>query len=181
MRRICGKSTQRPSVAILNRLGTALGLCFAGILKADFRPYYGVHLPDGWRFATRGEERCTYQTVEYSFCMTTSEMREPTFLIMAALAEGKRHGYRLIQSVRQHSGGRVTLQVGTLYSVLERLQTTGLVAAAGEEVVDGRLRRYYELTDEGVRELSEQISRMERNIRQAKTQLALRASIGGLA
>ena len=76
-------------------------------------------------------------------------LQEPTFLILAALAAQPLHGYGVIQEVAQLSGGRVTLRPGTLYGALDRLVEQGLVVADREEVVDGRLRRYYRLTDEG--------------------------------
>jgi len=103
-----------------------------------------------------------------------AEMREPTFLILTALAEGRKHGYALIAEAATLSGGRVALKVGTLYAALDRLQEQGLVAEAGEEVVDGRLRRYYELTDAGARDLAEEVDRLERNARQARRSLARR-------
>ena len=61
------------------------------------------------------------------------------------------HGYGVIQEVAALSDGRVTLRPGTLYGALDRLVEQGLVAADREEVVDGRLRRYYRLTDDGRR------------------------------
>ena len=73
------------------------------------------------------------------------EMREPTFLVLTTLAEGKRHGYAIIQGVASLSDGDVALKAGTLYAMLDRLTFDGVIALAGEEVVDGRLRRYYEL------------------------------------
>ena len=53
------------------------------------------------------------------------------------------------------SGERVALRAGTLYGALERLDADGLIAMDREEVVDGRLRRYYRLTDEGTARLAE--------------------------
>ncbi|MCW4385551.1 PadR family transcriptional regulator [Salinibacterium sp. SYSU T00001] len=100
-----------------------------------------------------------------------AEMREPTFLILTALAEGRKHGYALIAEASALSGGRVTLKVGTLYAALERLQEQELVAAAGEEVIDGRLRRYYKLTDAGAHELADEVARLERNAQQARRRL----------
>jgi PadR family transcriptional regulator PadR len=108
--------------------------------------------------------------------MTTSEMREPTFLVLAALATGKKHGYALIAEAGQLSGGRVTLGVGTLYAVLERLGAEGLVSPAGDEVVDGRHRRYYELTDDGASALAAQIARRESTTARAKAVLAARVT-----
>ncbi len=78
-----------------------------------------------------------------------TEVREPTFLVLVALAEGPRHGYGLIQDVQRLSNGRTKLRAGTLYATLDRLASEGLIEAAGEEVVEGRLRRYYRLTGNG--------------------------------
>jgi PadR family transcriptional regulator PadR len=116
--------------------------------------------------------------------MTTPEMREPTFLVLAALASGRKHGYALIAEAEQLSAGRVTLNVGTLYAALDRLGEQGLVSDAGEEVVDGRHRRYYELSDEGATALEAQIQRLESNAARARANLAARGSLrpaGGLA
>jgi DNA-binding PadR family transcriptional regulator len=84
----------------------------------------------------------------YTFNMT-DEIREPTFLVLASLAGHRRHGYGIIQEVERLSDGGTLLRAGTLYAMLDRLVNEGLIAAAGEEVVDGRLRRYYELSPQG--------------------------------
>jgi PadR family transcriptional regulator, regulatory protein PadR len=78
-----------------------------------------------------------------------SEVREPTFLILVALAGGRRHGYGVIQDVERLSGGKTKLRAGTLYASLDRLSCDGLISSAGEERVEGRLRRYYRLTSRG--------------------------------
>jgi len=78
-------------------------------------------------------------------------MTEQAYLVLLALAGEPRHGYAVIQGVRELSGGRTRLGAGTLYGNLDRLVAAGLVEAAGEEVVDGRLRRYYRATGEGRR------------------------------
>jgi len=78
-----------------------------------------------------------------------SEVREPTFLVLVALADGRRHGYGIIQDVERLSSGKTTLRAGTLYATLDRLASEGLIEGAGEEVVEGRLRRYYQLTVQG--------------------------------
>ncbi|MDA8061169.1 MAG: PadR family transcriptional regulator [Actinomycetota bacterium] len=81
-------------------------------------------------------------------------MREPTWLVLTALAgAGRLHGYGITGEVERLSEGRLRLRAGTLYAALDRLAGEGLVATAGEEVVDGRLRRYYALTTEGRRAL----------------------------
>jgi DNA-binding PadR family transcriptional regulator len=77
------------------------------------------------------------------------EVREPTFLVLTALAGGPLHGYGIIQEAEQLSKGRVQLRAGTLYATLDRLSADGLVEEAGEETVEGRFRRYYRLSKPG--------------------------------
>jgi PadR family transcriptional regulator PadR len=106
--------------------------------------------------------------------MADTEMREPTFLILASLAGGKKHGYALIKEADELSEGRVRLKVGTLYAALDRLEQQGLIAVAGDEVVDGRLRRYYSLADAGRSALEAEVTRLERNAAQARLRLGAR-------
>jgi len=98
-------------------------------------------------------------------------MHEPTFLILTSLAEGRKHGYALISDAAELSDGRVALKVGTLYAALDRLAREGLIAAAGEEVADGRLRRYYELTGEGQQQLAAEAARMAELSKRATARL----------
>lgn len=79
----------------------------------------------------------------------TQEVREPTFLVLTALADMARHGYAVIQEVERLSGGQTKLRTGTLYAALDRLARDGLIQVSGEEIVGSRLRRYYELTASG--------------------------------
>lgn len=76
-------------------------------------------------------------------------MREQTYLVLLALSGEPQHGYALIGAVSELSDGVVVLGPGTLYGALDRLVGEGLVAAGVEAVVDGRHRRYYELTGQG--------------------------------
>jgi DNA-binding PadR family transcriptional regulator len=105
-----------------------------------------------------------------------SRLREPTFLIMTALARGPLHGYGLITEVRELSEGRLTLRPGTLYGALDRLSDGGLVALDREEVLGGRLRRYYRLTEHGEATLRTEVERMRRNVEAATTRLDERAT-----
>lgn len=98
-------------------------------------------------------------------------MREPTFLILTALAAGPRHGYGIIQEVIALSEQRVTLLPGTLYTALDRLTAQGLVEPDREEVVDGRLRRYYRLTGGGVDALRAETARLRQLATAAEARL----------
>jgi DNA-binding PadR family transcriptional regulator len=110
--------------------------------------------------------------------MTQRPLQEPTFLILTALAAGAQHGYGIMTDVTEISAGRVQLRAGTLYAALDRLAGDQLVAADREEVVDGRLRRYYRLTPDGTRVLAAETARLQANAAVATRRLRL---AGGLA
>jgi DNA-binding PadR family transcriptional regulator len=103
-------------------------------------------------------------------------LSEPATLILAALAAGQLHGYGIIREVAGLSGGRLSLRPGTLYGALDRLSEQGLVRADGEEVVDGRLRRYYRLTEPGAGVLAAEVARMRQVADAADRRLVQRAA-----
>lgn len=90
--------------------------------------------------------------------MGNRSLQEPSFLILTALAAGPQHGYGIMADVGEISTLR--LRPGTLYAALDRLTSEGLVAMDREEVVGGRLRRYYRLTDDGSARLAAEVAVM---------------------
>ncbi len=106
--------------------------------------------------------------------MARPELREPSFLVLATLAGGPRHGYALMQEIRRSMDGHGTVRAGTLYAALDRLTAQGLVAETEQAVVEGRLRRYYDLTDEGAAVLAEETARLRRNVQLAVNGLKMR-------
>ena len=112
--------------------------------------------------------------------MTNAPLREPTFLILTALAARAQHGYGILRDVEEISEGRVILQAGTLYAALDRLSADGWVAVDREEVVDGRLRRYYRLTEPGAARLAAEVEKLQAHTRAARRRLHARLS-GGTA
>jgi PadR family transcriptional regulator, regulatory protein PadR len=89
-----------------------------------------------------------------------SEMRTPTYFVLASLLDGPLHGYAIIRRVGELSGNRVRLATGTLYTALDRLTAEGFVRLVGEEIVNGRVRRSYGLTDSGAGQLRAEAARM---------------------
>jgi DNA-binding PadR family transcriptional regulator len=100
-------------------------------------------------------------------------LREPTLFILLALSKGRKHGYAILKDVEALSEGRVVLSTGTLYGALARLMKQGVIrkshADSGEHCsisksrsvdADGRVRKYYELTQLGHRVLDVEIKRM---------------------
>jgi PadR family transcriptional regulator, regulatory protein PadR len=69
-------------------------------------------------------------------------------LLLAVLERGPAHGYAILSTLRQRSGGAFDLPEGTIYPALHRLEADGLLCSewAGE---GGRRRRVYRLTPAG--------------------------------
>ncbi|MET8147761.1 PadR family transcriptional regulator [Actinoplanes sp. NPDC049668] len=104
-------------------------------------------------------------------------MQEPTFLILTALATGPKHGYGVTQEVAELSEGTVKLRAGTLYGALDRLVEQELITVDRQEVVDGRLRRYYRLTDAGAGRLAERARRLRKQAEAAESRLRTRPNL----
>ncbi|MGW4500549.1 PadR family transcriptional regulator [Micromonospora sp. NPDC004336] len=103
--------------------------------------------------------------------MTARAMTEPAFFILTALLDAPRHGYGIVADVAELSRGRVQLKIGSLYGALDRLVGDGLVELDREEAWQGRLRRYYRLTERGRDALDAEAQRMAANARLATTRL----------
>jgi PadR family transcriptional regulator PadR len=87
-------------------------------------------------------------------------MREPTYFVLACLLQGPLHGYAIIKRAGELSHGRVRLATGTLYAALDRLTAEGYVRLVSDEIVNGRVRRCYGLTDPGAAALRAEAVRM---------------------
>lgn len=98
-------------------------------------------------------------------------LREPTFLVLTALAAGPQHGYSVLEDIRRISENRVCLRAGSLYGIFDRLRVDGLIELDHEEVVASRLRRYYRLTGPGRDLLTADTARLHRNAAAADRRL----------
>jgi len=65
-------------------------------------------------------------------------------LLLATLEDGPRHGYAVIEALRQATGGRLDMATGTVYPALRRLERAGLITGSWS-VAAGRRRREYRL------------------------------------
>jgi DNA-binding PadR family transcriptional regulator len=91
--------------------------------------------------------------------MAANEVRgssDRSVLVLTSLAGGPKHGYALIQDVREFAG--VRLGPGTLYGCLSKLETAGLVEALPAEA----RRHPYRITTSGLEVLRRQLSESAR-------------------
>jgi PadR family transcriptional regulator PadR len=70
-------------------------------------------------------------------------------LILALLEARPRHGYELGKLIEVRSGGRLQFRVGSLYPILCRLESQGLILGRWAEKAGERRRRFYRLTAQG--------------------------------
>jgi DNA-binding PadR family transcriptional regulator len=82
---------------------------------------------------------------------SSAPLKPAVFHILLALANHDSHGYAIMQTVREQSGGRVRLQTGSLYRHLATLIEQGLVVEgpAPRHVEDSRRGTHYRLTARG--------------------------------
>ena len=87
-------------------------------------------------------------------------LREVSYLVLVSLQDGPLHGYAILKRLAAGSIGRTTPAAPTLYATLDRLAAEGYVTVDREEIVNGRARRYYALTDAGHDVLAEAAQRL---------------------
>jgi DNA-binding PadR family transcriptional regulator len=63
------------------------------------------------------------------------------------------YGYQIIKELERRSQGYFKLKEGTLYPALHRLEKAGLALGKWQILPNGRQRRYYHITDKGLRVL----------------------------
>ena len=74
-------------------------------------------------------------------------------IILSLLAHGDAYGYQILQRIEHLSDGKLQWTAGTMYPVLHRLETKGLIEAFWRPPESGPRRKYYRLTDKGHRAL----------------------------
>lgn len=100
--------------------------------------------------------------------------------LLAILTQGPSYGYQLRQEFDRRTGGVWPLNVGQVYSTLDRLERDALVVRTGTEV-EGQI--YFEITDAGKEEvelwLSAPVQRSATTRDELSVKLALAASLPG--
>jgi len=95
--------------------------------------------------------------------MSDARLTPAAVRILIAIGPGERHGYGIMSEVRHQSKDAVRLAPGTLYVTLKRLLDAGWIEEVGEradQAIDDQRRRYYRLTPQGMRVVSEEIEQL---------------------
>lgn len=70
-------------------------------------------------------------------------------IILSILLRGESYGYQIIHKVKDLSGGDLDWSFGMLYPVLHRLEEDGLIQSQWKLSENGKMRKYYLITDAG--------------------------------
>ena len=70
--------------------------------------------------------------------------------VLSVLRKEESYGYKIISDIAPY----IEISESTLYPILKRLESTGAVTTRSKEY-NGRLRKYYMITDKGKQQLEE--------------------------
>ena len=74
-------------------------------------------------------------------------------VLRTLLTMGEQHGYGLARRIEQTSQGRLSINYGTLYPALLKLEQTGWIASSWSQSESGRRVKVYALTKDGRKQL----------------------------
>ena len=86
--------------------------------------------------------------------------------VLNALRDGRQYGYDIVKQLRMLDG--VVIGEGTIYPILSRFRNQGLVETTIEESPDGPPRKYYRLTTQGrkaVTQMNESWDKIDQAVR----------------
>ena len=70
--------------------------------------------------------------------------------VLAAIEDDESYGYKIIKDMKPY----IELSESTLYTILKRLENANMLTVRTAEH-GGRLRKYYKITDEGLRRIAD--------------------------
>jgi transcriptional regulator len=95
---------------------------------------------------------------------TKSDLLQGTLdlLILKTLATGELHGWGISQRIQQISQGVLSVNQGSLYPALYRLEEQGWISSEWGSSENNRQAKYYKLTRTGRKQLAEETENWER-------------------
>lgn len=78
---------------------------------------------------------------------------------------GKMYGYEIIQKIKLLSNNEFEIKEGALYPILHKLESENIVEVEAVKI-DGRIRKYYRLTEFGEKETVSRLNSLKETIHQ---------------
>jgi DNA-binding PadR family transcriptional regulator len=111
--------------------------------------------------------------------MSSNQMLKGTLqtIILKLLEDNRQmYGYEITQKVKDVTAGEMMITEGALYPALHKLEAEGLLETF-TEVVDNRVRKYYRLTEQGGKEVTEKLNEAKAFIDQLQLLLNLKTAV----
>jgi PadR family transcriptional regulator, regulatory protein PadR len=82
-------------------------------------------------------------------------------VLRTLLTMGEQHGYGIARRIEQTSGAKLTINYGTLYPALLKLEQEGLITSSWELSDNNRKAKFYKLTRSGRRQIERDTKQWE--------------------
>ena len=86
-------------------------------------------------------------------------------LILKALEGDTQHGYAVARTIERSTGDVLSVEEGSLYPALHRMEQRGWVSSRWGRSENKRRAKFYQLTNLGRRQLTEEVEEWERYAR----------------
>jgi len=87
-------------------------------------------------------------------------------IVLKLLQENdKMYGYEIIQHIKELTNSVFEIKEGALYPILHKLEAEGMIVVEAVKV-DGRIRKYYKLTESGKKEAVNRLSLLAETLNQ---------------
>ena len=83
-------------------------------------------------------------------------MEHTTLVVLSLLEKQEMYGYQMIAELEKKFDPTFSMKEGTLYPVLKALENSGAVESYQKAAPTGRMRKYYRITDKGLKQLQEE-------------------------
>lgn len=81
-------------------------------------------------------------------------MEHTSLVVLHLLSREDMYGYQMIAELEKKFDHTFSMKEGTLYPILRGLENEGAVEAYQQETSNGRVRKYYRLTEKGRKQLA---------------------------
>src|SRR5919109_3541193 len=82
-------------------------------------------------------------------------------VLRTLLTMGEQHGYGIARRIEQIAGGRLSINYGTLYPALLKLEQEGLIASSWGTSDNNRKAKFYKLTRAGRKQIERDTKQWE--------------------
>ena len=102
---------------------------------------------------------------------TGSTLKPLAFRVLLLLGDGARHGWSLVKELQEDAGDGERILPGSLYRTMGEMEDAGLIEEAHEppDAADDSRRKYFRLTEPGVRAAREEADRLAELLQTARS------------